>query len=107
MGGGFVGIDVSKDRLDVAFRPGGEHLQVGNDPRGMGRLIRMLERSQPELVVLEASGGYEAALFERLSAKQLPVALLNPRPCASSPARAGGWPKPTPSMRRCWRISPK
>ena len=79
MGGGFVGIDVSKDRLDVAFRPGGEHLQVGNDPRGMGRLIRMLERSQPELVVLEASGGYEAALFERLSAKQLPVALLNPR----------------------------
>ena len=79
MGGGFVGIDVSKDRLDVAFRPGGEHLQVGNDPRGMARLIRMLERSQPQLVVLEASGGYEAALFERLSAKQLPVALLNPR----------------------------
>jgi transposase len=105
--GGFVGIDVSKDRLDVAFRAGGEHLQVGNDPRCVGRLVRMLERSQPQFVVLEASGGYEAALFERLSAKQLPVALLNPRPCASSPARAGGWPKPTPSMRRCWRISPK
>src|SRR6202011_4839329 len=32
MGEGFVGIDVSKDWLDVAFRPGGEHLQVGNDP---------------------------------------------------------------------------
>jgi len=79
MGGGFVGIDVSKDRLNVAFRPGGEHLQVGNDPRGMARLVRMLERSQPQLVVLEANGGYEAALFERLSTKQLPVALLNPR----------------------------
>jgi transposase len=79
MCGGFVGIDVSKDQLDVAFRPEGRHLQVGNDPRGIGRLVRMLERSQPELVVLEASGGYEAALFERLSAKQIPVALLNPR----------------------------
>jgi transposase len=79
MGGGFVGIDVSKDRLDVAFRPGAEQLQVANDIRGIARLARILERSRPELVVLEAIGGYEAALFERLSAKQLPVALLNPR----------------------------
>jgi transposase len=59
--GGFVGIDVSKDQLDVAFRPEGRHLQVSNDPRGIIRLVRMLERSQPQLVVLEASGGYEAA----------------------------------------------
>jgi transposase len=79
MAGVFVGLDVSKDQLDVAFRPQGRHLQVGNDPRGIARLGRMLERSQPELVVLEASGGYEAALFEHLSAKQIRVALLNPR----------------------------
>jgi transposase len=77
--GGFVGIDVSGDRLDVAFRPGGERLQVSNDARGISRLTRMLERSQPELIVLEASGGYEVALLERLFAKKLPVALLNPR----------------------------
>jgi transposase len=76
--GGFVGIDVSGDRLDVAFRPG-ERLQVGNDPRGITRLTKMLERSQPELIVLEASGGYEVALLERLFAKKLSVALLNPR----------------------------
>jgi len=79
MGGGFIGIDVSKGQLDVAFRPEGVHLQVSNDPRGIARLVRMLERWQPALVVLEASGGYEALLFERLSAKQIPVALLNPR----------------------------
>jgi transposase len=79
MSGGFVGVDVSKDQLDVAFRPAGRHLQVGNDPRGIARLVRMIERSQPQLVVLEASGGYEAFLFERLSAKQIRVALLNPR----------------------------
>src|SRR3984893_9937933 len=77
--GVFVGIDVSGDRLDVAFRPGGERLQVSNDGRGISRLTRMLERSQPELIVLEASGGYEVAILERLFAKKLAVALLNPR----------------------------
>lgn len=77
--GGFIGIDVSKEQLDVAFRPEGRHLQVGNNARGIARLVRILKRAQPQLVVLEASGGYEAALFERLAAKQLPAALLNPR----------------------------
>ena len=77
--GSFVGIDVSSDRLDVAFRPSSERLQVSNDPRGITRLTRMLERLQPELIVLEASGGYEVALVERLFAKKLRVALLNPR----------------------------
>lgn len=62
MGGGFVGIDMSKDRLDVAFRPAREDLQVANDPRAIARLAGMLQRLRPELVVLEASGGYEAAL---------------------------------------------
>ena len=77
--GGFVGVDVSSRKLDVAFRPSAERIQVSNDPRGIGRLVRMLERRQPELVVLEASGGYEMALLERMVAKKLPVALLNPR----------------------------
>ncbi len=63
----------------MVFRPEGRHLQVSNDARGIVRLVRMLMRSQPQLVVLEAGGGYEAGLFERLAAKQLPAALLNPR----------------------------
>ena len=75
----FVGIDVSRDCLDVAFRPGGKRAQVSNDRPGITCLIRMLERSKPELVVLEASGGYEIAALERLLAKKIPVALLNPR----------------------------
>jgi transposase len=79
MGGGFVGIDVSKDPVDV---PSGlvaktckSLLTIG----GIGRLARTLQGLRPELVVLEASGGYEALLLERLFAKQIPVALLNPR----------------------------
>jgi len=82
---GFVGIDVSSGWLDVAFRPGTELVRVNNEPRAITRLVRMLERRQPELVVLEASGGYEMAVLERLLAKEIPVALL--RSAASAPIR--------------------
>jgi len=75
----FVGIDVSKDRLDVAFRPSGEKLIVPNDRRGIARLVRTISRFTPECVVLEASGGYERRLLERLAEEELPVALVNPR----------------------------
>ena len=63
---GFVGIDVSSGWLDVAFRPGTELVRINNEPRAIARLVRMLERRMPELVVLEASGGYEMAILERL-----------------------------------------
>lgn len=86
---GFVGIDVSRDCLDVAFRPSGRRAQVSNDRSGITRLIRMIERAKPELVVLEASGGYEIAALERLLVKKIPVALLNPRHVHSF-ARASG-----------------
>jgi transposase len=76
--GGFVGIDVSSGTFDVAFRPGVERVQIDNKPRGIAHLVRMLEPRGPALVVLEGSGGYEIALLERLLAKALPVALLNP-----------------------------
>jgi transposase len=75
----FVGIDVSRDCLDVAFTPSGKRTQVSNDRGGISRLVRMLERTHPQLVVLEASGGYETAALERLILKKIPVALLNPR----------------------------
>jgi transposase len=75
----FVGVDVAKDRLDVAFRPGGEKLIVPNDRRGITRLVRTISRFTPECVVLEASGGYERRLLERLAEEELPVALVNPR----------------------------
>ena len=86
---GFVGIDVSSGWLDVAFRPGTDLVRVNNEPRAITRLVLMLERRQPELVVLEASGGYEMAVLERLLAKEIPVALLNPRQVRQF-ARASG-----------------
>jgi transposase len=79
MNASFVGIDVSKDWLDVAFRPSTEPLRVGNNRRDIARLGRLLVRLRPELIVLEASGGYEAVLLEHLQMKELRVSLLNPR----------------------------
>jgi hypothetical protein len=75
----FIGIDVSKARLDVAFRPGGETLSVNNDARGIARLIEIVKSAQPDCVVLEATGGFELMLLERLSANSAPVVVVNPR----------------------------
>jgi transposase len=76
---GVVGIDVSKVRLDLGFRPSGKRLTVGNTSRGISRLINLLKRALPECVVLEATGGYELKLLERLLAEKLPTVVVNAR----------------------------
>ncbi len=65
--GAFIGIDVSKARLDVAIRPGGETLSVSNDTRGIARLVKMVKITEPKCVVLEATGGFELMVLEKLS----------------------------------------
>jgi hypothetical protein len=54
----FVGIDVSKARLDVALRPGDENFSVANNPRGIASLVKRLKKLQVSHIVLDASGGY-------------------------------------------------
>jgi transposase len=75
----FVGIDVSKARLDVALRPGHESFSVANNPRDIASLVKRLKQLHVSLIVLEASGGYEVAVASELAAAALPVAVLNPR----------------------------
>jgi transposase len=75
----FVGIDVSKGTLDVALRPSGESFRVGNDQGGISALVERLSGVQPELVVLEASGGYETAVVAELAAASIAVTVVNPR----------------------------
>lgn len=75
-----VGIDVAKDQVDVSIR-GGE-LDVSrapNDAEGHTMLAAELKRRDPALVVLEATGGYEAPLACALQAAGLPVAVVNPK----------------------------
>jgi transposase len=74
-----VGIDVSKARLDVALRPSGKRLAVANGARGISGLVTALKAAAPECVLLEATGGYEFKLVERLLAEGLPVVVVNAR----------------------------
>jgi transposase len=75
----FVGIDVSKARLDGAFRPTGRSFQQPNDVTGIAAVVDLLRPLQPTLIVLEATGGFEAPLAAALATAGLPVAVVNPR----------------------------
>lgn len=75
----FVGIDVAKHRLDVALHPQGEVFAVDADPEGIAALVTRLQAARPALIVLEATGGYEAFLAAELVAADLAVAVVNPR----------------------------
>src|SRR5215469_1607795 len=75
----FVGIDVSKARLDVALRPGGESFDVTNNQRGIAAMVKRLKELCVSHIVLEASGGYEITAASELAAAGLPVAVVNPR----------------------------
>jgi transposase len=75
----WVGIDVSKEWLDVFVAPVGERMRVRNDEGGFAPLTKKLKQAAPKLIVLEASGGYQAAVVAALSVEKLPVAVVNPR----------------------------
>lgn len=74
-----IGIDVSKDRLDIAVHESGESFACTNDSAGFPGLIERLRGLNPTLIVLEASGGYEQDALFALLAAGLPAALVNPR----------------------------
>ena len=77
--GPFVGIDVSQEYLDVAVCGQKRVLRVANDEAGLQSLMRQLQEKEPELIVMEASGGYERRAASMLLAAGLPVAVVNPR----------------------------
>ncbi|HLA18529.1 MAG TPA: IS110 family transposase [Dehalococcoidia bacterium] len=85
----YVGIDVAKERLDVAQRPPGAIWHVANDDRGIAELMARLVQLKPVLVVLEATGGMEVPLVGAVAAAGLPVVVINPRQ-AREFARATG-----------------
>ena len=73
-----VGIDVSKDRLDIAVRPSGEVFAIERNPAGLEQLTLRLGTLSPNLVALEASGGFETVVAAALAAARLPVVVVNP-----------------------------
>lgn len=73
-----VGIDVAKDRLDVAVRPSGEVFMAQRDAAGIEKLIGRLLQLAPNIVALEATGGYETITAAAFAAAGLPVVVVNP-----------------------------
>jgi transposase len=74
----FVGIDVAKAWLDVAWLDG-RTLRIDHTPEAVTGLLEQLRSQSPALVVMEASGGLETALASALAAAGVPVAVVNPR----------------------------
>lgn len=75
----FVGIDVSKDRLDVALLPDDQVWSLGNNQKEIPSLVKQLNKLAPTLIVLEATGGLQAIVAASLATAGLPVAVINPR----------------------------
>jgi transposase len=75
----YIGIDVSKDHLDVADDQGSWSSRFANDEAGQGELCRELLKRSPTLVVMESTGPYQIELSLVLGGAKVPFAVVNPR----------------------------
>jgi transposase len=75
----YVGIDVSKESLEVALRPSGKQQPFGNDDDGIACLVHFLHAEAPSLIVLEATGKFERPLARALAEAGLLFNIINPR----------------------------
>lgn len=76
--GTYVGIDVSKDRLDVHVLPQGEAFFVLRSGKGLAELVERLKPFAPTLIAVEATGGFETTTAAAIAAAGLPLAVVNP-----------------------------
>jgi len=74
----FVGVDVSKDRLDVHIEPAGEAFAVARDASGLASLLDKLRQAAAAVIAVEATGGFETVLVAHLAEAGLPVAVVSP-----------------------------
>jgi transposase len=74
----YVGVDVSKDRLDVHILPEGQSFAVARDGKGLQELVERLTALQPERIALEATGGFERVVAAGLAGVCLPLVVVNP-----------------------------
>lgn len=75
----YVGVDVCKERLDVALWPSQEIFSESNDAKGTVRLAKRLAKAKPRIVVMESTGRLEIALALELGKKGVPFRIVNPR----------------------------
>jgi transposase len=75
----YVGIDVAKATLDIAVRPSGEQRRLANSEEGVRAAVSWLSELRPQVLVVEATGGYEALVVAELGVAGVAVAVVNPR----------------------------
>lgn len=75
----FVGIDISKASVDVAVHQSKEHWTFTNDENGIKKLVNLMRKVSPSLIVMESTGSYEVAAAYELDARGYAVAVVNPR----------------------------
>jgi transposase len=92
-----VGIDVSKDRLDVHVFPQGIAFAVARDGKGLAELIERLAPLTPDLVAVEATGGFETVVAAALAGARLPLVVVNPAQVRHYAQAVGKRPRPTRS----------
>lgn len=95
--GKFVGIDVAKEKLDIAVLGETKASQVSNDEKGIANLIKKMKALKPELIVVEATGGYQRTVVLGMYETGLPVALVSPQRVRQY-ARASGLLAKTDSL---------
>ena len=78
-GNRFIGVDVSASELVIGVWPTGDSWEVANSPEGISAVRRQMESLSPEMIVMEASGGYESKVVAELTHAGLPVVIVNPR----------------------------
>jgi transposase len=74
----YVGIDVSKDQLDMADNQSDQVIRLDNNPDGIGQITAQLATRKPAVVVVESTGGLERSLVDALLEAEIPVALVHP-----------------------------
>jgi transposase len=92
----YVGIDVSKDRLDVHVRPSREAFVVARDGKGLEELIERLQALSPRLIAIEATGGFETIAAAAIAGATLPLAIVNPAQVRHFPQAVGKRAKTDP-----------
>jgi transposase len=74
----YVGIDVGKTWLDVALWDNDTVWRVSNDEAGVAKIMDRVAALEPQLIAVEATGGYEHLLVQTMLLNSLPVAVVNP-----------------------------
>jgi transposase len=75
----FVGIDISKSRLDVVVMPPEISFSLPNQEAALPKLVARLRQAKPQIILLEATGGYEHLVLAALREAELPARFINPR----------------------------